>query len=103
MGFIGSSTLPAGAGDTVRTIYNVALGPVNTEQSQALPVDSKGFTIKTRGTSELKLSFSVGTSGTNYITIPCGAVYSDEFFTESLTLYFQSPQTGDTVEIIAYS
>lgn len=90
-------------GDTTRTIYNIALGPVDTEQSQALPADTKKFLIKTRGTNLLKLAFVMGDSGTDFITIKGGAVYTDDQFTSSITLYFQSPGTGDVVEIIAYS
>ena len=89
--------------ETTRTIYNVSLGIVDTEQSQTLPATTKGFLIRTRAKAELKLSFSVGTSGTNYITIPRNSSYDDQFFTTALTLYFQSPQTGDIVEIVAYS
>jgi hypothetical protein len=103
MPFVGSSTLPVVNTNTTRTIFNIALGPINTEQSQALPADTKGFLIKSRGSAVLKLSFAVGESGTDYVTIPKNGVYHDEFTTASLTLYFQSPQTGDVVEIIAYS
>ena len=103
MGFVGSSTLAASNNDTVRTIYNITLGPVNTEQSQTLPPDTKGYLIRTRGNAVLKLAFILGESGTNYITIPKNSNYEDLFFSNEITLYFQSQQTADLVEIIAYS
>jgi hypothetical protein len=89
--------------DTTVTIYNIPLGPVDTEQSQALPANTKSFLIKTRGNAQLKLAYTSGDSGTTFITIGRNAVYEDPNFYSSLTLYFQSPATGDTVEIIAYS
>ncbi len=92
-----------GSVSVTRTIYNVALGPVNTEQSQVLPANTKGVLIKTRGRAPLKLAFSVGQSGTNYVSVPGRAVYSDDYMSGSLTVYFQSPQTSDVVEIVAYS
>jgi len=88
--------------NTTITIFNIALGAVNTEQSQALPADTKKFLMKTRGKAELKLSHTATESGTKYITIPGAAVYEDINFYSAETLYFQSPQTSDTVEIIAY-
>ena len=88
---------------TTRTIFNVALGVVDTEQSQALPANTREYIIKTRGNTLLKLAFISTESGTNFITIPKGAVFEDSNFTSSLTLFFQSTATGDIVEIIAYS
>lgn len=98
--------ISAALGGTVnvtRTIYNVALGPANTEQSQALPANCKGFLIKTRGRATLKLAFTSGQSGTNYVSLARNAVHTDSFMSTAVTLYFQSPQTSDVVEIIAYS
>lgn len=99
-----STSILASPGDqnTTVTIFNVALGPVNTEQSQALPANTKSFLLKSRGNSEVKLAYSLGGSGTTYVTVPRASVYKDENFYTSQTIYFQSPQTGDTIEIIAY-
>jgi hypothetical protein len=92
-----------GNSDTSATIFNVTLGPVDTEQSQALPSSTKGFLIRTRGKSELKLAYTLGDSGVTYVTIPRNATFTDNNFYSSQTLYFQSPQTGDVVEIVAYT
>lgn len=100
MGFLGSSIQAAPVSGTV-TNFNVTLGPVSTEQSQALPADTKYFMVKSRGQSLLQLAFSSTESGTNYITIQANAVFSLPGSFASLTLYFQSPQTGDIVEITA--
>lgn len=52
-------------------------------------------------TSELKLAFASGESGTNYITLPMG---SSEWMKGKIsgkkTLFFQSPQAGTVAEIL---
>ena len=92
-----------GSSNTAATIFNVTLGPVSTEQSQALPLNTKEFIIKTRGNSELKLAYTALQSGTLFVTIHKNAAFTDDNFYAALTLYFQSPQTGDVVEIVAYT
>ena len=102
MAIVGSSVLTAGTVTTVE-IFNISLGPANTEQSQLLSAGLvTGYMIKTRGQSELKLSHTSGESGTKYITIPRFSIFTDEKPYTGLTLYFQSPQTSDTVEIWAW-
>jgi len=89
--------------NTTRTEYNVTLGPADTEQSQALPANTKGFIIKTRGNAELKFTDKAGMSGTTFTTVKGRAFYSECWFYTGLTLYFQSPTTGDVVEIVAFT
>ena len=89
--------------NTTPSIFNVTLGPADTEQSQALPANTKEFIVKTRGNTLLKLSYTATESGTKYVTIPKQGVYTDNNFYTSQTIYFQSPSTGDVVEIVAYS
>lgn len=104
MGFIASSILPGSStGTTTATIFNVSLGPANTEQSQALPANCKGFIIRTRGLARLKLSYTALQSGTLFVSISRNSSFVDNNFYASQTLYFQSPQTGDVVEIVAYT
>lgn len=101
MPFVGSSLVATNQTVTQR-IYNVSLGVANTEQSQALPSTIVGYMIRSRGDAELKLSHVATESGTKYLTIPGCSTYEDLHSYNNLTLYFQSPQTGDTVEIIAW-
>ncbi len=89
--------------DTTVTIFNVTLGAINTEQSQVLPVNTKEFLIRTRGNSELKLAYSSGDSGTLFTTVPRKATKVVSQFFTTQTIFFQSPQTGDIVEIEAYT
>lgn len=104
MGFLNSSTLPASELTPVtQTIYNISLGVANTEQSQAMPATIRGYLIRTRGVSDLKLTHVSGESGTKYVSIPGLSTYTDEKTYNNLTLYFQSPSTGDVVEIVTWS
>jgi hypothetical protein len=84
------------------TFYNIALGATDTEQSQALPATIAGYLIRSRGRSTLKLSHVATESGTKYVTVRGSTTHVDEHKYSGLTLYFQSPQTSDTVEIIAW-
>jgi len=101
MAIVGSSTL-SGASVISTEIFNIALGAVDTEQSQVLPTNIVGYLIRTRGNSDLKLSHVSGESGTKYVTIPKKASFTDEHSYTALTLFFQSPSTSDTVEILTW-
>lgn len=91
------------ATNTTATIINVAVATANTEVSQLLPTNTKSFILKARGNSKIQMSFISGDSGTTFVTIPKGAVYTDDKFYTSLTVYFQTSNGGETVEIIAYT
>jgi hypothetical protein len=101
MAIVGSSLVTA-TSKTTQRIYNITLGPANTEQSQTLPSTIVGYMIRSRGNSELKLSHVATESGSKFVTIPGCASYEDLHTYNNLTLYFQSPQTSDTVEIVAW-
>jgi hypothetical protein len=98
-------TIAGGLGvtDTTTTIFNVAIPLANTEVSQALPANTKKFMFKSRSKSTIKFAYTSGASGTTYITLPAGAVYEDDNYYTSLTIYFQSSKMGDTLELIAHS
>ena len=89
--------------DTTVTIFNVTITSANTEQSQALPANTKEFLIRTRGSAELKLAYDSGDSGTLFVTIPGRATKTVSRFFKAQTLYFQSPTAGEIVEIEAYT
>ena len=102
MPIVGSSLVQTNQSVT-KEIFNVSLGPANTEQSQLLSSGTiVGYLVKTRGTAELKITHTALESGTKYITVPGCSVYEDKHLYNNLTLYFQSPQTSDTVEIEVY-
>lgn len=88
--------------NTSPTIYNVTATLNNTEYSQILPTNSKRFLIKSRNKGKLKLAYTVGGTSTAYITIPLGAVFEDSSFYSEQTIYFQTTQPGDVIEIAVY-
>lgn len=99
----GSINVVANAG-TTPTIYNVSVPTANTEVSQALPANTKKFTLRNRTNAECKVAFVATESGTNYVTIKRGAVLSeDNLNLAAITLYFQCTAAGQTVEILAWS
>lgn len=91
------------ATSTTPTIYNVSAVTAGTEYSQVLPSNTKSFVLKSRGNAKVQLSYTSGQSGTSFLTIPAGAVYTDENFYTSLTVYFQANKNGETIEIIAFA
>lgn len=101
--YIRVSDINATSGTVARSIANISLGPINTEQTYTLPIGAKSYLIRTRGASELKLAFVVTESGTKYITIPKRSSFNDCYAAGGLTLYFQSPQSSDVVEILTWS
>jgi len=97
------AAIGGGGIDTTPVVTNVSLGAINTEQLFVLPSNTKRFILKTRGSAVLKLSYTLGESGTDFITINKNAVYEDSEFYAAQTIYFQSPVNGDVVEIITYT
>lgn len=100
-----SGTFTSDSADTP-TIYNVTTpGTPDTETSQALSANTKKFTIQTRGTTAtMKLAFTSGQSGTNFITVPKSASFeeNDLNLTSGLTLYFQTDVASAVVEILEW-
>jgi hypothetical protein len=92
-----------GSSNTTPTMFNVTLGVINTEQSLTLPANTKRFILKTRGNTLLKISYVATESGTKYVTLTKNGVFTDDNFYTAQTIYFQSPSTGDVVEVVAYS
>lgn len=85
-------------------IYNVTMTLANTEYNQALPANTKKFTIKCRTLYHIKLAFTNGQSGITYLTIPPGMAYSEDLIRPAtLTLYFQCPTAAQIAEIVAWS
>lgn len=92
-----------GSSNTTATIYNVNIISAGSEQSQALPASTKNFLLRSRNKGKVQLAYTVGGSGTNFVTIPAGSSFVDRQFYLSQTIYFQSTKPGDVIEIIAYS
>ena len=85
------------------TIYNVALTNADTEYSQALPSNTKRFSVHLRDYSEFRLAYESGKVATPtepYLTIPAGSEhYQDGLDASGLTLFIASPAAGKVAEI----
>lgn len=82
-------------------ITNISVPTPNVEQSVMLSGTVRRITIKARNTATIRIAFEPTETDTNYITIPAGAVFSEEFFEAPAQLYFQSDKI-DTVEILTW-
>lgn len=73
----------------------------NTEYSYAVPAKASKILIKLRSfTSAFKLAYASGASGTTYLTVPAGSSKSiDELKGTGITLYFQSPDASQVMEV----
>ena len=90
------------SGATNPFILNTPVPLANTEYSVTLPQAVKKFLLRMRNSSKFHLSYVVGTTMTNYITINCGVVYAegDLSLTSPLVLYFNSAKNSEVVEIL---
>lgn len=96
-------TALGGSPDTTVTIFNLNIPTANIEVSQIMPVNTKGFLVRSRNRSTLKIAYNLGDTNTQYLTLKPGAVYDDKNYYSTLTVYFQSSANGETVEIVAYT
>lgn len=83
------------------TITTKDLTDANTEYNYSVPSGVNKILLRIRsGTSDLKLAYVTGdiAAGT-YITIPAGVTKTIDEIKGGMTLYFQSPDASQTVEI----
>jgi len=85
-------------------VVNIPMPLANTEYNYPLLANTKQIMFKSRNNSLLKFTFAAGQSGTTFITVPEGSTYTLEGIdqTTSITLYFQSPNVSETLEIISW-
>ena len=93
-----------GTSATTPNVYNISVASANTEESQALPANTKAFIIRVRGASaNLKLAFTSGQSGSTFLSVPRGSSYRESGLNvSSLTIYFQTDQPSQVVELITW-
>lgn len=85
------------------TILNLTLTEANTEYSVSLPQNTTHLTIQARGSGSVKICFSAGESGTNYFSIKTNGCYYDQNIRANKTLFAQSPNAGEVLEVVAWS
>ena len=83
-------------------VDNVTMAVAGSEYSYALVNGTKKITLKSRENGKLQITWTSGTSGSNYITIGPGSSYTIDNIDvgAGLVLYFQSTKTADTLEIM---
>ena len=90
------------------TPFNVTLTLADTEYSQALPANCRGFEFQARTEAILRFAFVTGkVAGPTapYITLKAGDYYVSPPINQAAapsTLYFASPTAGTVVELIAW-
>ena len=90
------------------TVYNVTLTSADTEYSQAMPANCRGFEFQARTSAAVRFAFVTGKVATPtapYMTLKAG----DYYFTPTInqgaspsTLYLASSVAGTVAEIIAW-
>jgi hypothetical protein len=95
-----SVTLSGAANPTVTNVALVA----NTETSISLPANTKQYLLKLRdATAPLQVAFISGQSSTTYLTVPRGTFYADSGLQTSVTIYCQTPASGQTLELLTWT
>jgi hypothetical protein len=101
----GSITLEDGSGIKTPFISNVEIALANTEQEIIIPQLTKKFLIKIRGgNSKGQLSYTLGESGSKFITIMYGNWYLEENLKldSNLKLYVQVNKPSQVIEILTW-
>lgn len=94
----------AASSATIPNIKNIVTILANTEYSYALPISTKKFKIRARGSAKLQLAFTPTFSGTEFITIFAGNNHEETGLNISTTtLYFQSSKANEVIEIFSWS
>jgi len=102
---IGSVDVPTAA----PTVYNVTLTNANTEYSQALPANTRGFEFQAQSEALVRFAFVTGKVATPtapWLTLKAGDAYSSPQINQAAspsTLYLASPTAGTIVEILAWT
>jgi hypothetical protein len=104
-------TLPAAQDKaSTPTIYNVTLTTANTEYSQALPANTKAFTLSIMdgsGTDNYRVAYVTGKVATPtapYLKFTQDIqYYEDSLYSSSLTLYIASSVAGKIAQLVVWS
>lgn len=102
---IGGSISVTVNGVLTPTITNISIPLLGVEQSHTFSSTTKRFSIKLRDTASLKYSYTLGQSGTNYVTVPVGCELTEDnlALAGSLTIYFQTNKNSQTLEIKSWT
>jgi hypothetical protein len=92
-------------GVTAGVVLNVPAPLANTEYTVTVPTTAKRFLIRMRNASRCQLSYTVGTTGTNYITMNAGTVYAEDslMLNAPLSVYFRPSKPNETAEVVYWT
>lgn len=84
------------------TVVNKTLTSSGTEYSVTLPNGAGALTVQSRTAADFKMATTSGASGTTYFTVKSGTAYYETRISsyKDVTLYFQSANAGQVIEII---
>ena len=92
---------------TTPTIYNVTMASADTEYSQALPANTKKFTVQCQGNYDVRFAFETGKVATPtapYAIIKAGMnYYEDNLNLTTKTLYFGCGTAAQVLEIVCWT
>ena len=95
------------ADGTTPTIYNLTLAVVDTEYSQALPANTRRFSLQCLTDYDMRFAFVAGKVAVPtapYALVRAGMNYYEEGLNiESVTLYVGTDQAGTVAEIICWT
>ena len=83
-------------------VDNVSMPSAGTEYSYNLVANTKKITIRSRLSAKLQIAWSLGDTGTTFLTVKPGNSYTfDGLRTNTgLTLFFQGSKNADVLEIL---
>ncbi len=96
-------------GSHTPTVYNVTMTNANTEYSQALPANTKKFSVSLQSNdAAYRLAFATGKVAAPtapYLTIAAGYGYEESFngSADSLTIYAACGVAGKVLQIVAWA
>lgn len=84
---------------------NVSAPTANTEYSYVFPAGTKKFLIQSRLGAKLQISYTLGATGTIFLTLSPWNWYATDnlLATSSYTIYFRSSISGDTLEVQSWA
>jgi hypothetical protein len=85
------------------SIINFPIAVADVEEEIELPVGYKYFILKARKVCRLRLSFEIGGTTTEWVTIPRGGYWVEERRFASNKVYVQSSIDNNVIEVVVYS
>jgi hypothetical protein len=100
----GSTPQIKGLSSKTPKIYNLPMPVANTEYSQALSANTKQFLLRARGTSKLRIAYTVGETATKYLTLdPRESLEVLDLSLTGVIIYARANHSSEILEIQEWS